>query len=354
MARNDRNKLDPAAATGPTARAVLTVLIGLSLSVATPAAVSASGQLTTATGLRVTIHTHEDITERWLVHRDGRTYLQHPTAGTVELDTQEQPWAQLVPAPASVVTAALAAMHGFTTDVAVDVFLLPGFPADVRSSFARRHAIFLAPGLGEQAAASIAYVVTHEMGHVLDWAALSGRPDRWDAYRALRNLDPQPDPAQVPHADRHREILAEDLRYLFGGPLATRSGTIENGRIPLPDTIEGLRELLAGFLNDPRGGMALTAPSRVFPNPCRDLARIELEIGDIADKRLDDPLRLEIIDMRGRLIRRLEDGTLANGRVVVTWDGQTADGRRAAAGQYLYRITGGGRTGTGKLLLVDR
>lgn len=355
MARNSSNRPAAAAAHRPAGWAILRTVVGLSLLAAAPdAAAAALEQLTTTSGLRVTIHTHDDIAARWLVQRDGRTYLQHPTAGTVELDTEQRPWSQLVPATAPVVAAALSAMHGFSTDVVVDVFLLPGFPADVRSSFARRNAIFMAPGLGRQAEESIAYVVTHEMGHVLEWAVMNGRSDRWDAYRALRDLSPQPDPSLVPHAERHREILAEDLRHLFGGPLACRSGTIENGRIPLPDTITGLRELLAGFLNDPHGGMVLTAPSRVLPNPCRDLARVEMEIGEMAGKRLDGAPVLEIIDVRGRLIRRLQEGSVANGRVMMTWDGQDEQGRRAAAGQYLYRIEGGGRLGTGKLLLLDR
>lgn len=328
---------------------LLVILAGLS-----PA--WAGQTLHTATGLRVTIHDAESITSRWLEQRDGRTWLRHPAAGSLELDTVQRPWHTLVALSPAVIAEALATMQGFTTDVDVEVFLLPGFPAVERSSFARRNVIFMAPALGQPADQSVAYVVTHEMGHVLTWAALDGRPARWEAYRDLRGLEVQADPARIPHAERNREILAEDLRHLFGGPLATRSGTIENGRLALPETVAGLADLLAGFLAEPHGDLAdMAAASRVLANPCRGEARIELVLGAQAAKTGTATASvLEIFDARGRLVRRLAGGQAHNDRVLVTWDGTLEDGRRAAPGTYLYRIGGGGNVGQGKFLLLDR
>jgi hypothetical protein len=311
--------------------------------------------LETGTGLQVTIHTAADIVESWVVERDGRTWLQHPAAGALELDRDRYRWNDLVPADPTTVADALAATRGFRTDLKVEVFLLPGFPAEILASFARRNVIFLAPGLGPQAAETIAYVATHELGHVLHWAALDGRPDRWRDYRLLRNLAlDEPVGEHVPHAERHREILAEDFRYLFGGELATRSGTIENDRLPLPDRVAGLSELLTGFLADlDWQALATNTPSQVYPNPCRDLARVELLVGDRAHKTLAaDPI-LEIFDLRGRLVRRVEGGTAVNGRVTAVWDGRLSDGRRAAGGTYLYRIQGAGHSGSGRFLLIS-
>lgn len=326
------------------------LLIALLLVLARPA--SAAIELRTPTGLHVTIHTATDIIDHWLVERDGRTWLQHPTVGEVELETRELPWSDLVPVSAEVVADALNAMHGFRTDLQIQVFLLPGFPASVLSSYARRDAIFMAPGLARQADETVAYVLTHEMGHVAHWAALDGCPDRWETYRELRRLAPQPDPALVPHAERHREILAEDFRHLFGGPLATVSGTIENGRLPLPDQIQGLESLLVGYLANPSCQPISITPSRVFPNPCRHDAQIEMMVDPAADKTLAGEPILEIYDVRGRLVQRQIGGQLINGRLIVTWDRLGKDGRRVGGGQYLYRVWVANTHSTGKLLVV--
>jgi flagellar hook assembly protein FlgD len=63
---------------------------------------------------------------------------------------------------------------------------------------------------------------------------------------------------------------------------------------------------------------------------------------------------LEIFDIRGRLVRRLAGGHEAAGRVTMVWDGMAQDGRRAAAGAYVYRIRHAGEVGTGRLVLLDR
>jgi hypothetical protein len=305
-------------------------------------------------GLRVTLHTADDVRERWLVEEDGRAWLRHPIAGSVELDRRRHRWTDLEPVAPETVEAALRSMHGFRTDVAVQIFLLPGFPADVLASFARREAVFLAPGLAPQAPETVAYTATHELGHVFCWAALDGRPARWNAYRRLRGLGRQQEPESVPHAQRHREILAEDFRFLFGGPQATRSGTIENPDLPLPGAVAGLEELLAGYLAEPNGGRHRSPASRVYPNPCRDLAVVELDLPEGVDlaKGPGETTLLEIHDLRGRLVSRSTLGRVAGGRVSVTWDGRTADGRIAPAGLYLYRIRHGDAVASGRLLRV--
>ncbi len=331
-------------------RSVLLVLALVSL--AAPAAARVT--LETATGLTVTIHEPDDIAAGLLVTHDGQTMLQHPTAGEVVLETETHPWDTLVPADAAVVAAALESVSGLATDLSVDVFLLPGLPARILGSFARRDAIFLAPGLGRQAPETVAWLVTHELGHVLCWAAVDGRPERWAAYRELRGLDPAAVDAELPHAERHREIIAEDFRFLFGGPLATRAGTIENPDLPRPDAVAGLRELLASYVADPAGSAApAPAISRAYPNPCRAQTTVELTVGD-AVKAMGVVPVLEIYDVRGRLVQRRQDGRLASGRVQVSWDGTDQAGRRVPDGTYLYRIQGGSAVGQGRILLMRR
>jgi hypothetical protein len=328
---------------------LLLVLLGLIGSGAASATT-----LETPTGLHVTIHSTAEIEADLLTYRDGRVYLDHPTAGEVELDTEHHPWSGLTPVTSEPVAEALRDVQGFVTDLNVDVFLLPGFPAEVLSSFARRDAIFLAPGFGPQSAETVAYVTTHELGHVLCWSAIDGHESRWDAYRERRGLAAGDGGPDAPHAQRHREIIAEDFRFLFGGNLATRSGTIENSQIPLPTTVPGLAELLAGFLAQPGLAMPALQPSRVYPNPCHDLATVEMSLPDGPAKSVDGNAVLEIFDVRGHLVQRLLGGRVSAGRVSVAWDGMSLAGGRAAAGIYLYRLTQGTSVGSGRLLYLSR
>jgi hypothetical protein len=65
------------------------------------------------------------------------------------------------------------------------------------------------------------------------------------------------------------------------------------------------------------------------------------------------PVRLEIFDVTGRLVRRLVDGPLPPGPHEFAWDGRAADGRAVAHGLYFYRMTAGDRQESRKLLVVD-
>jgi flagellar hook assembly protein FlgD len=62
--------------------------------------------------------------------------------------------------------------------------------------------------------------------------------------------------------------------------------------------------------------------------------------------------RLEISDVRGRLVRALASGRLEAGRHSVDWDGTDAQGAPVAAGAYLYRFSAGTVRASGRLMLV--
>ncbi len=292
--------------------------------------------VTTTTGIRAVVHTPDDIAEL-LDSSGGHTWLRHSRAGDVELDVARYAWDDLIAVPAAEVAAALEAMQGFTTDVDVDVFLLPGFPAGIWSSFARGRAIFLAPAFAPTAPSTIHYVVTHEMGHVLTAAAVDPFPGRWETYLEARGLDASTlDPATL-HAERAREILAEDLRHVFGGPLATLSGTIENARLPLPETVPGLTELLAGYLAESAPTVSETLVARAFPNPCNPQTTVELTLPAGARVNADLAI-LEIHDVRGRLVRQVRSAEVSGGVARATWAGDDLAGRPAPSGVYVYTL----------------
>lgn len=323
-------------------KALVTTMALAILATGAPARAALTGDF--ANGIRVTVHDAAETAALCIAKDDGsRTFVQ-ADAGSVPLAAATR---TLYPFDATVVLAAVADMTGFATDLDVEIFILDGIPAETGCSFARRGVIFLSPSFAPVDAMITAYITTHEMGHVLTWAFLDGQPGRWETYAALRGLDLAAAGADAPHARRAREILAEDLRYLFGGALATRGIGLENRDLATPDTVAGLTELLAGYLS---GKAPVTvATTRAFPNPCNPRTTIELVLptGVAADAA-----EAAIYDLSGRLVRKLPGGGAGNGRVTATWDGTDETGRAVASGRYLYTIGTAQASARGAVTLV--
>ena len=333
----------------------LGVILAAVLGLAAPA--TALVRVDTPAGIHATVYGGEDLAP-WLQEHDGSLWLEHPRWGRVELLTgpddprlTRSDVTRFTPLPADRVTEALAAVHDLAVTLDVVVVLLPTPPAATLGSFARRDVIFLSPALGDGAAAQdVAWVTTHELGHVLTWAYVDPRPELWERYRRLRGLDAVANGPTAAHAWREREILAEDIRVLFGGPLAA-SVALENHTLPDPHQVTGLADLLAGSLRGPVV-VPQEAAARVFPNPCRPGATVE--VGLAADKGLPagEVVRVAVYDLAGRHLRTLAAGEVVNGRVLVSWDGRDTTGRSCAAGTYLLRVRWSGGTARGRLLLV--
>ncbi|MBK8229143.1 MAG: T9SS type A sorting domain-containing protein [Candidatus Eisenbacteria bacterium] len=56
------------------------------------------------------------------------------------------------------------------------------------------------------------------------------------------------------------------------------------------------------------------------------------------------PVAVEIYDLEGRRVRRVERGTLGAGTHAITWDGQTDQGREVASGIYFARVEAAGES----------
>jgi len=312
------------------------------------AASSIAGQTTElANGINATIYSAEEIRSDLLTDVGDVQRLEGPDGYNVSLLDDDRNW---VPMAENQVLAALEAMQGFTTDLDVDVFVLPAPPAEIGCSFARRGAIYLAPGTGVIPAQTVAYITTHEMGHVLTWAFFDAQPARWDAYLRLRDLDPGIYGPAASHSDRPREILAEDIRFLFGGPLATSSGTIENHHLATPDQVAGLSEMLSGFLAE-RTQLALQAVCSAFPNPCNPLTTIEMTVSGGA--AIDGSKAvLRVFDIRGALVKTIDGGYAANGRISIQWNGTDDSGGHVASGRYVYTMQAGELMARGAVTLI--
>lgn len=83
------------------------------------------------------------------------------------------------------------------------------------------------------------------------------------------------------------------------------------------------------------------------PNPFNPTTDIRLSVAR------DTRVRLEIFDVRGRLVRLLHDGDLAAGDHVLTWQGRDDGGRAVGSGVYLARArSADGRTASLRMTLL--
>jgi hypothetical protein len=82
------------------------------------------------------------------------------------------------------------------------------------------------------------------------------------------------------------------------------------------------------------------------PNP--------FKTGTVISFDLPEPcaVRLEIMDVQGRVVRVLTDEPLSAGRYSLVWTGETATGEMAGTGIYFMRLKAGDFTATDKLLIM--
>ena len=82
------------------------------------------------------------------------------------------------------------------------------------------------------------------------------------------------------------------------------------------------------------------------PNPSRGRVTVRWSIAKAG------PVRLEVYDLSGRLIRRLLEGEHREGPGVVTWEGRTESGTPVDPGIYFVRMAAPGFAGTRRLMLI--
>lgn len=106
-----------------------------------------------------------------------------------------------------------------------------------------------------------------------------------------------------------------------------------------------------GAANSAASGVPVQQPGRLrllpnYPNPFNPMTTLCFEL-PVAGQ-----VRLEIYDAKGRLISRLADGEMSAGRHDVAWSGVDRTGGAVASGVYYSRLSFGGESRTGRLVLV--
>jgi hypothetical protein len=110
----------------------------------------------------------------------------------------------------------------------------------------------------------------------------------------------------------------------------------------------GLNFTLAGSVASVGDEMLPTATRlhAAVPNPFNPRTTIRYDI------MRTEPVRLDIFDLRGRLVRTLVDEEKPAGRYEAVWDGRDQQDRGVASGTYLYRLQTGGQVQDRKMLLI--
>ena len=134
------------------------------------------------------------------------------------------------------------------------------------------------------------------------------------------------------------EVMLFDVADLRRGALVETT-TDEAGGFALP--LAGFDRLSWSGLPD---GFVL-GPN--YPNPFNPSTVIPYQLAAGAH------VRLEVFNLLGQRVATLVDGYQAAGSHTAVWTATNAAGQAVSAGVYLYRLTAGGASATGRMVLVD-
>lgn len=322
---------------GSLARLARTTLVTATfLAIALPALGNEIAARSTASGLR--IHAPDEVLRDFCRRaEDGSLWLALPGGATSELVTSTLDAAVANPGDgafhpfdASEVQAALAQVRYPLEGLDADVYLLPYPRRGALDSGAGPGLILLSPGVAPISAAQQHAEFVHELGHVVQYRWMPDSDARWADYRSRRGIENTNvySSASI-HANRPHEIFAEDFRALFGGPLATYSGSIENAGLQPPATVAGLdgffRALVAG---------APIASRLIVANPAHGAVTFALA------QNVATPI--DLFDVSGRRIATLEPAA-SGAQTIWRWNGRDAGGRAASAGMLMAKVRGSAR-----------
>jgi hypothetical protein len=82
------------------------------------------------------------------------------------------------------------------------------------------------------------------------------------------------------------------------------------------------------------------------PNPFNPVTSLKFRVAR------SGRVRIEVLDLAGRVVRRLVDQNFAAGPHEVTWDGRNDQGQAVASGVYLARMQAPFYSATGKMVLT--
>ncbi|MCX5800228.1 MAG: T9SS type A sorting domain-containing protein [Candidatus Eisenbacteria bacterium] len=324
------------------------------------------------------LHDVQDVLAHYTGQLDGKLYFSSPQGQSWEFITDisdseitNKGDGSFHPFSSDLVEKALAQVSYSLDEIPFDVFILPYPRRGVVESSASSGAMFLSPGVLNCSAELVHFTVTHEMGHIVHRHFMPDESgELWQEYRDLRRInDASVYNADAIHKNRPHEIFAEDFRFLFGSALANYSGTIENGNLPLPTEVAGLRDFMLSLVggNVGTGGGVASLALNSFPNPFNPVLNVSFSVGlpstelpqslagvatsSAGSSASPQRLILRIYDVGGRLVRTLLDEGLSPGSYSAFWAGTDEQGNSVSSGVYFLRLEAGQQAVTKKVIL---
>jgi hypothetical protein len=237
--------------------------------------------------------------------------------------------------------------------------------ADVGNRFGQRSGLAnlreAPPAPGEQI--SLCFVAAEGTQLYTDYRDLDSAGEAW-TLRLTGTADGRPvvlrfaPDGSLPADWRLVAVDLGDLREtvlwpsMSDGPVDLRVGTLAGGAARTWRLIAGPE----GYVADERAATreavnaAVTAYALgpLWPNPLRSGEGLVLGLA----VPHGGPVTVRVYDLRGRLVRTLQDGTLERGVHRLAWDGADAGGRRVAAGVYFARLQAAGVSLVEKVTVV--
>lgn len=127
------------------------------------------------------------------------------------------------------------------------------------------------------------------------------------------------------------------------------SGLVGDARVDVPVVASAtVRRLRVRLVADGEAVPAAPAVSlgRPYPAPTAGGVTVPLDLAEAA------PVRLDVVDVLGRLVRQLYDGPLGAGRHNLRWDGRDASGGPAAPGVYVVRLQAPGASASARVTVL--
>src|SRR5262249_42932214 len=114
--------------------------------------------------------------------------------------------------------------------------------------------------------------------------------------------------------------------------------------------------LLQQYFLEPLNGVGVIDPGRgtpglrvsaARPNPTASATSVRLELSRAAR------VRLEVVDLAGRVVRAIDAGVVAAGSHDLAWDGRSDRGSAVRPGLYWLRVRAGGEEALRRVVRLD-
>ena len=155
-----------------------------------------------------------------------------------------------------------------------------------------------------------------------------------EPYLAALNLSDGMASSELPELDGYVYSLLPTGQSVFvGGTFSAAGNRPRSNLVAIRAVMPGPR---------PEAGQLLA-----FPNPFRTLVSIRLRLS------VSERVELQIFDLAGRRVRRLNPGIMPAGLVSLEWDGRDERGERSPAGLYLLLGHIGSHSIRGRVLRIN-